>query len=70
MVCSRLWERGVVLAGVKAKPYGWPALTPAPGDTDQAVAGSGPGFKIKGSGMLGKSVWGVGLGSSVQFLGM
>jgi hypothetical protein len=25
--CSRLWECGVVLAGVKAKPCGWPAAS-------------------------------------------
>jgi hypothetical protein len=29
-------------------------LTPAPGDADQAAAGSRPGFKIKRAGMLGK----------------
>ena len=25
--CSRLWDCGVVLAGVKAKPCGWPAAS-------------------------------------------
>jgi hypothetical protein len=25
--CSRLWECGVVLAGVKAKPCGWPTAS-------------------------------------------
>jgi len=33
MTCFRLWECGVVLAGVKAKPCGWPtaSLDPSSG---------------------------------------
>jgi hypothetical protein len=33
MAYSRLWECGIVLAGVKAKPYGWPtaSLDPSSG---------------------------------------
>ena len=60
--CFRLWECGVVLAGVKAKPYGWPtaSLDPAPGDTGKAAAGSRPGFKIKRSGDCLGGVFGVG----------
>ena len=47
--CSRLSECGAVLAGVKAKPSGWPfggsgpALTPAPGDAIKGSAGSREG---------------------------
>ena len=28
--CFRLWECGVVLAGVKAKPYGWQCRVVSP----------------------------------------
>ena len=54
MVCIRLWverrpapglgECGVVLAGVKTKPCGWPtaSLDPASGQHRKAAAGSRP----------------------------
>ena len=44
---SRFLECGAVLAGLKAKPSGWPfagsgpALTPAPGGAFKAVPGAG-----------------------------
>jgi hypothetical protein len=52
--CSRFLECGAVLAGVKAKPSGWPfagsgpALTPAPGDAIKGRAGSRRGTGVEG----------------------
>jgi hypothetical protein len=64
--CSRLLDCGAVLAGVKAKPSGWPfagsgpALTPAPGDAGKAMPGAGGGMGVEG-------VWRwVGLGHQVR----
>ena len=49
-----MWRR---LAGVNAKPYGWPSasLDPAPDDADQAAAGSWDS-RSKGPGMLGRDL--------------
>ena len=49
---------GSVLAGVKAKPSGWPfagsgpALTPAPGDAFKAMPGAGGGMGVEGFGQV------------------
>ena len=62
--CSRPLECGAVLAGVKAKPSGWPfagsgpALTPAPGDAFKAVPGAGGGMGAEGFVQwVGLAVW-------------
>jgi hypothetical protein len=65
---SRLGDCGVVLAGVKAKPCGWPAasLDPAPGDANKTIAGSREGNGEGGS-WRGVS-WAVGAVFDVVFL--
>ena len=43
--CFRLWECGAVLAGVRAKPCGWPAANrdPAPGGAKKQAPGQEEG---------------------------
>jgi hypothetical protein len=63
--CSRFLECGAVLAGVKAKPSGWPfagsgpALTPAPGDARKAITGSRRGNGC-GGGLVSGLGWSAG----------
>ena len=61
--CSRLLECGAVLAGVKAKPSGWPfdrlraSLDPSSGAAQsKAVPGAGGGMGVEGSGGLALAV--------------
>jgi hypothetical protein len=37
-ICSPPRHHGAVLAGVKAKPFGWPAASPDPGSGRHALA--------------------------------
>ena len=71
--CFRLWECGAVLAGVKAKPCGWPAasLDPSCGRRGLAVAGSRSG--VQDQQIWGGDWWrdlsGLELGGRVQRIG-
>ena len=65
MACFRLWECGVVLAGVKAKPYGWPtaSLDPNSGRRDLGSRREQAGVQDQGvGGCWGRDSVGVGLG--------
>jgi hypothetical protein len=44
MTCVPTAQDGTILAGVKAKPSGWPAasLDPGSGGTDRQQSGTGP----------------------------
>jgi hypothetical protein len=50
-ICSRPRHHGAVLAGVKAKPFGWPAASPDPGSggTHWPSSRAAAKFKIKSS---------------------
>ncbi|HEX3196973.1 MAG TPA: hypothetical protein VHR39_05395 [Propionibacteriaceae bacterium] len=64
MSCSRLWECGVVLAGVKAKPWRVAYGQPGPqlrATPEKAAAGSRPGMQDQSGGMVEGCV-GVGVG--------
>jgi hypothetical protein len=71
-ISARLSEGGVVLAGVKAKPYGWPSARLDPGSGRR---GSGSrreqagGSRSRVPGDVGEEICGVGLGGWAQVLG-
>jgi hypothetical protein len=59
MTCFRPRERRAVLAGVKAKPYGWPAASLDPSCGRRGLAAVGSRSRASRSTSLGKFVAGL-----------